>query len=139
MTSIEEVRQEVISAFKTVHDAHYSATLVNYPNIVVVDIEHQTAPFVSVELDLTKITKAALGEKELLVPGMLFVYFYYRIGTGMAGAYNYTDMLNTYLGQEQVGALYFHEAVPVEVQSFPGWKGLMHTMRFDVSSQYCPT
>lgn len=132
MISIEEVRQESLIAFKAVHDANFPSTLVNYPNHVVVDIEKQSDPFVSVSLDLTGMERAAIGEREILVPGSLNVYFYYRTGTGTSDAYTYSDMLNQYLGMTQVGALQFRAVQLITVQTFPEWEGLLNTIRFDV-------
>jgi len=136
MISLEEVRQTVIGAFQTIHEAH-SSLLVNYPNFVVVDIEHQKDPFISVELDLKDISQAAIGERELLIPGILRVYFYYRDGQGSSGSYSYTDMLNTYLGMTQIDAIWYHAAKPMTVKTFPGWLGTMNTLRFDVVKGLC--
>lgn len=132
MISLEEVRQAVIGNFQTVHEAQYPTTLAEYPNFSVVDIEHQKEPFVKVELDLKDIEQAAIGERELLVPGVLRVYFYYREGQGMSGAYSYTDALNTYLGMTQIGAIWYHAAKPMNIKTFPGWEGCLNTIKFDV-------
>ena len=66
-TLLEDVRQSVVGAFKSVQDTYYPTTLVNYPNITVVDLEHQVDPFVSLSLDLSKATQAALADKVLIV------------------------------------------------------------------------
>lgn len=132
MTALNDVRSAVISAFKTVHDAHAPTVKVNYPNLVVVDIEHQTDPFVTLSLDTQGITRAALGETELLVPGFLFVYYYFLENTGTASAYSYTDMLNTYLCMRQVGSIAYGPARPIMIETFPGWKGFMNSIKFDV-------
>jgi hypothetical protein len=132
MISLDEVRQEVVAAFKQVHDANYPTTLVNYPNLIVVDIENQVDPFVSVDLDLSETERSAVGEKELLVPGNLNVIFYYRENTGTTSSWQYADMLNTNLGMSQVGALQFHPVKPMNIKTFDGWDGLMCTVRFDV-------
>lgn len=137
MISLEEVRQTVIGSFKTVHEAHYPSMLVNYPNFVVVDIEHQKNPFISVELDLKDVEQSAIGERDLLVPGTLRVYFYYRVGQGMSGAYSYTDTLNNYIGMSQIGAIWYHAAKPMTVKTFPGWEGCMNTIKFDVVKGLC--
>jgi len=133
LTLLEDVRQAVISAFQTAHAVSYSATKVNYPNLVVVDLEHQVAPFVSVELDLSKVTRAALADTELLVPGVLQVYFYYREGTGTSGALRYTDSLNTNLCMRQHGAIYYHAVKPMPVTTFPAWVGLLNYIKFDLN------
>ena len=132
MISLEDVRQEVIGAIQSFQETHYPTMKVNYPNFTVVDIEHQKDPFIKVELDFKDIEQAAIGERELLVPGILRVYFYYREGQGMSGAYSYTDALNTYLGMTQVGAIWYHVAKPMNIKTFPGWEGCLNTIKFDV-------
>ncbi len=132
MISIEEVRQEVTAAFKAIHDANYPTILVNYPNFVVVDIERQEDPFVSLELDLSQLERSAIGERELLIPGVLHVNHYFREGTGTSSTTLYTTMLNEYLGMTQVGALQFQVARPISIQTFPGWLGTMNSIGFDV-------
>ena len=134
LTLLEDVRASVLGAFQTAHAVGYAATKVNYPNLVVVDLEHQRDPFVSVELDLSKVEKAALGDTELLVPGVLQVYFYYREGTGTSGAFSYTDSLNTNLCMQQHGAIYYHVVKPMPVTTFPAWVGLLNYIKFDVSA-----
>jgi len=133
-TLIEDVRQSVMQSFGDVHGIYYPTTMVNYPNITVVDIEHQVEPFVSISLDLSKVEKAALGDKELLVPGVLEVYFYYREGTGTQDSMIYTDTLNAHLCMQQVGAIYYHAAKPMRVTTFPAWVGTLNYIKFDVSS-----
>lgn len=131
MISTDEIRQEVMAAFKIVHEAN-STLLVNYPNHTVVDIERQADPFISLELDFSQHTRSALGEREILAPSFLRIYFYYREGTGMSSAYKYTDMINQYLSMSQVGALQFGENQVLNIQTFPGWLGVMNTLRFDI-------
>ncbi len=132
MISLDDVREETLTVFKAVHDAYHPTVLVNYPNFVVVDIENQEDPFVSVELSMVNSVQAAMGEREILVPGTLTATYYFREGKGLSSAYVYTDTLNNYIGMTQVGALYFHAVQPMDVQTFPGWKGVMNSIRFDV-------
>jgi len=132
MISVEEVRQEILTAFKTIHDAN-SSYLVNYPNLKIVDIERQRDPFVEVELDFTGITHAAIGEKEILIPGFFNVYFNYRNGTGTSASTLYTDILNQHLSLEQFGDIQFGENKPMSVEFIPGWQGVMNNIRFDIT------
>jgi len=67
-----------------------------------------------------------------LVPATLIVYFHYREGRGMSGTLNYTDMLNTYLGMGQVGALQFEEVRPTSVKFITGWNSTMNMLPFNV-------
>lgn len=134
-TLLNDVRQEVITAFTDAHQAHYPTTKVNYPNLMIVDIEHQVDPFVSVELDTSRLEQAALGENELLVPGILYIYFYFQKGTGTAHAYDYTDMLNQYLGMQHIGAIYYEAVRPISIETFPGWIGFMNVVRFQISKE----
>ena len=130
---LEDVRQAVMTDFKAVHTAYYPTIKVDYPNLRVVDIETQRDPFVKLSLDLSGIERAALGESELLVPGELSVYFYFREDTGTSAATKYTDMLNTYLGLKQVKFIFYHEAKPFNIKTFPGWLGVLNYIKFDVS------
>ncbi len=132
MISVEEVRQEIISVFKTAHDIAYPSILVNYPNYLVVDLEHQEDPFVSVGLDLNETPVAALGEREILVNGTLILYYYYREGSGVAGAFSYTDFINSELGMRLENAIQYHAVKSLGIQSFPGWGGRMNSLPFDV-------
>lgn len=134
MTLLNEVRHEVISAFQGVHEAHYPDIKVNYPNLNIVDIEHQKDPFVTIVLDLSASQRAALGETELLVPGYLFVYYFFLKNTGTSGAYGYVDMLNTYIGMQQIGPITYDAVQPTSVESTPGWNEMMCAIRFDISS-----
>lgn len=132
MTSTETVRQTVIAAFKAVHEANYSSTPVNYPNYVVVDLEHQALPFVSVEFSIDESDRAALGERDIFVQGTLRVYYYFRDGGGLDGAYSYTDMLNEYLGMTQADSISYRAVQTLNISSFPGWQGVMNAIKFDV-------
>lgn len=133
LTLLDDVRAAVISNFKTVHDTYFPAMKVNYPNLNVVDLERQVDPFVSLYLDLSKLQRAALGEKELLVPGSLYVSFYFKENTGTKASSQYTDMLNNALGMKQVGFIYYREVRPMEIKTFPGWVGTMNHLMFDVN------
>jgi len=58
MISLEEIRQVVTQEFKTAHDLAYPNILVNYPNFLVVDIEHQVQPFVNINIDFGETSRA---------------------------------------------------------------------------------
>lgn len=132
IASLEEVRQSVMTTFKTAHQANYPTTLVNYPNLVVVDLEHQKDPFVSLRLSLSDTSRTAIGEEEIYVNGTLEVYFYYREGTGTAHAANYTDMLNTTISMNIFDSLGYREVKPINIKSFPGWEGCLNSIEFDL-------
>lgn len=132
MILFDEVRREVFAAIKAAHEANYPAMKANYPNLTVVDIEHQEDPFISVELDLSGVRRTALGEREMLVPGRVDVNYYYREGTGSSGAWAYADTLNDILGMVQIGSILFRNVQPIQIQTFPGWKGLQCGLMFDI-------
>ena len=136
MNNLEEVRQVVIGAFKTAHGVSYSTTLVNYPNFVVVDLERQEDPFVSLELSI-KPERAAVGEMDTWIEGTVSVIYYFREGQGSSGAYEYTDMLNNSLAMETINDVYYDVIQPFNVVSFPGWKGVMNEMKFKVVDGPC--
>ncbi len=134
MILVEEVRQEIISTFKAAQDTAYPSMLVNYPNYLVVDLEHQEEPFVTVGLDLVETPVAALGEREILVKGTLILYYYYREGTGVSSAFTYTDFINAELGMKLVNAIQYHAVKSNTFQAYPGWGGRMTVLSFDVVS-----
>ena len=130
MISLNDVRKNLISEFKVVHEAHYPNLLVNYPNFVVVDIEVQTDPFVSVGIYFDNVDQAVLGEDELDVTGRLAVSYYFRQGVGTKSAYDYTDMLNNHLAMRKIGGLWVSPAKPFNISTYPGWNGILNSMRF---------
>lgn len=132
MISLEEVRQTAIGHFNTAHNVSYAGTLVNYPNLVVVDLEHQVVPFVSVEINFRNTSQSELGQKEILAQGELVAYFYVRDGEGSAAGLRYADELNELLGMELKGEIYYQAASVLDVVTFPGWKGKMIAFKFDV-------
>jgi len=134
MISVEEVRQEIITTFKAAQNSFYPSMLVNYPNYMVVDIEHQEEPFVTVGLDLTETPVAALGEREILVNGSLFLFYYYRTGTGVASSFTYTDFVNMQLGMKLEGAIQYQAVHSAIFQDIPGWDGRVTTLPFIVVS-----
>ena len=137
MNNLEEVRQVVIGAFKTAHGVSYSTTLVNYPNFVVVDIENQVDPFVSVELDLRKVERSSIGEKDTWIEGTVSAIFYFREGKGSSGSLEYTDMLNNSIAMETINNIYYDVIRPLNVVTFPGWKGVMNDIKFKVVDGPC--
>jgi len=133
MILFESVRQKVITMFKTAHDANYPDTLVNYPNFVVVDLEHQKDPFVSVHLTINEETKQlALGEKELYIVGMLSISYYFLEGKGLSGSYSYVDMLNTAIGLENSDGITYNITKPTNIKTFKGWEGVLSNISFRV-------
>ena len=130
MISLEEVRQVVVGAFQTFQNANYPSMLVNYPNFVVVDLEHQELPFISLDIEFNETAQAALGEQEIFVRGRLNIYYYYRTGGGVSGSYSYTDALNSNLGMSMIDGVRYEATQVVNVVSFPGWKGCMNTIPF---------
>ena len=132
MISLEEVRQVVTREFKLAHEAAYPTMLVNYPNFLVVDIEHQVDPFINISIDFGDTSRAAMGEREIMGQGTLVVIFYYKEGGGTSGAYSYTDFLNTALSMQELNSLYYSAASTIPIQTFPGWKGIMNRLAFEV-------
>ena len=131
-TAINDIRDSVLGVFKVAHLAEYSTTLVNFPNKVVVDIEKQKDPFVSVDLDFERIEQSALGEDDILAIGALQVYFYFREGTGVMEAFKYYDSISAAIANQVNDSLFFEPAQIITVQTFPGWVGKMCTFRFQL-------
>lgn len=138
-TLLEDVRKSVIQTFSDVQGIYYPDMKVGYPNWNIVDIEHQVDPFAKVSLDLSKAERAALGDTEQLVPGVLEVYYYFREGTGTSAATKYTDVLNAHMCMQQVGDIYYHAVKPMNVKTFPAWVGVLNYIKFDISSATCTT
>ena len=129
MLSLEDVRQKVVAAVKTVHDANYATTLFNPPNFNVVDLEKQVVPFTSLELEFDS-DRAAMGARDILLSGNVYVNFYFRDGKGLSGAYAYTDMLNDNLGMLLIDTIQYSAVRTFNIQTFPGWKGVSNSIKF---------
>ena len=130
MISLDDIRATIVSEFKSVHEANYPDMLVNYPNFVVVDTDVQLDPFVSVGVYFDHVDQAVLGDSELDVTGRLAVSYYFRQGTGTQGAYKYTDMLNANLVVRKIGSLWVSPVKPFNISTYPGWNGVLNSMRF---------
>ena len=138
MISLEEVRQVVTAEFKRVHEISYSATLVNYENVVVVDIEHQSEPFVSFSMAFDDTSRFAIGETERFAIGRLSPIFYYQEGGGGQGKFDYMDILSNELCFQTLNSIYYDKLDPTPVKNLPGWAGAMGQITFHVVDQTCP-
>jgi len=129
-SSLELVRQAVTQDFKAFHETYFPDLLVNYENYVVVDIEHQTEPFVSLELKFDP-SFSGLGMQDIDISGEMYAVYYYQQGKGGQGKLEYTDQLNSILGMKvSANGIYYREVVPTPVTTFPGWQGWMNRMKF---------
>ncbi len=132
--STEIIRQKVIAAFKTIHEANYPSTLCNYPNFTVVDFEHQIEPYVTVEIDINPGKQLEIGSTDTFPTGLLSVYFYYPAGKGLSGACSYTDMLMTEMGLNNLNGIQYGPVSPVPV-NFQGWPGKLNMIKFNVQEE----
>ncbi len=137
MVYLEDVRKSVMSTFHAAHIINYSATPVNYPNLLVVDIEHQLDPFVSVDLEFRNTSRASLGEREIFVNGALIVYYYCQDNTGSTAAMQYSDFLNDSIAMRVIDSVAYQAVQVVDIVTFPGWVGKMNTLVFDVVDSSC--
>ncbi len=133
MISFEEVRQVGIAAYNDVHVVSFPTIPVNYPDRIVVDLEHQVDPFVSVELEFNPASQTALGERELFVSGFLRLYHYTKDGTGTSASLVYVDDVNEELALKNINNVWFGAPDILDVVSFPGWKGKLVGLEFKVS------
>jgi len=130
MKALNDVRKSLLSAFQSFHEANYPELKVNYPNLVVVDIEHQLDPFISLEIHFDNLDQATLHDDELEITGRFVVYYYFRFGKGTQGALEYTDALNQQFCQRIVGELWLRPARPYNISTFPGWSGVLNSIPF---------
>ena len=131
MSTLESIRQSLISVFKTAHDALYPGVLCNYPNHAVVDIDRQRDPFVSVELVFQGAEQAMLGDSDTEAHGIMSVTFYVQDGDGMKSASEYADAIMQELAAQYASSGVFVFAPSIHtVRTFEGWSGLMLAFRF---------
>ena len=137
MIQLEDIRQSVMGTFQTAQAGVYPSMLVNYPNIIVVDIEHQLDPFISVDLEFRDISRAAMGEREIFGHGALIVYYYFQDNTGTSAALQYADFLNANIAMQEINSVAYQAVQSIDIRTFPGWAGKMNTIIFDVVKSSC--
>lgn len=131
MKSIEEVRQAVMSLFKTVHTANHSALVVNYPNLVAVDLEHLTGPFISVEITAGETAELdSLGEDDVLIEGTIFINYLLPSGKGTAGAAAYSDTLKNNMCNRKIAGVVYGPLRVFSVSPYPGIVGQSNKISF---------
>jgi hypothetical protein len=132
----EEIRNTIISAFKTAHSGSaFSSYPVDYPNYRAVDLEKQSGPFLSIELNFgRKVNTVAIGDSNVSITGELFVNFVVKDGVGMSGAAKYTDMLiSTFVGK-QISNISYEQLTTTNYSPYKGFWGCMNRIYFTVSA-----
>ncbi|MFA5436190.1 MAG: hypothetical protein WC372_09155 [Candidatus Neomarinimicrobiota bacterium] len=123
--TFEEFRQTIIGVFKTAHDTSYPATLVDYPNQQVVDVEHQKDPWVRLELVTNDNRQMCFGQSFTRVSGWLYIAVNVLPNSGTKWQTQYTDFLDSQFSLQVIQGITFKELVPLPGVLYPAW----HTVR----------
>jgi len=131
MKAIEEVRQAVMTLFKTLHTTNYPTMLVNYPNRVSVDTENLTAPFISVEITAGgDVVLDDLGSRDVRIEGLILINYLQAIGRGTTGSAAYSDMLNAGMCNQKIGGVTYGGLKIYNVSPAPGIVGQSNKITF---------
>lgn len=132
MISLEDVRDAVITSFRTLHNVSYSTVPVNYPNFFVVDLEHFTGSFfVNVNLNYGyDVSIADLGGGNNIIKGTLEITTVAKYGTGTKNMSTYSNMLmNGFLSKTLSGVNYTRMRT-YQISPYPGYTGVMNVVEF---------
>jgi len=132
MKLIEEVRSTVMSLFKSLHTGAYPAMLVNYPNLLAVDIEHQTDPFISVEITAGETSDIDyLGsEGDVIIEGSILINYLIPLGKGTTGAASYSDLLKNNIANKRLSGITYGPLRVFSVSPYPGIVGQCNKISF---------
>lgn len=128
----EDLRQKLITAYKTAHDVSYAGLPVNYPNRTVVDPEGRSDPFVVFGVVLTKNKQLEMGARNLRITGELLVTYHYRPGSGSSGSTNFSDFLMYTFGLRTITGITFREVSPYNSAGQEGWEGTLNVIPFTI-------
>lgn len=132
MISLEDVRDAVITSFRTVHNASYPTVPVNYPNYFVVDIEHFTGSFfVNVSLNYGyDISISDLSGGDNIIKGTLEVSTVTKYGTGTKAMSTYSNMLMTNFLSKTLNGVNYTRMRSLQISPYPGYIGIMNIIEF---------
>jgi hypothetical protein len=128
--TFEEFRETVVAKFQTVHTAAYPTTLVDYPNRIIVDVEHQKNPWVSLELVINSHKQLCFGQSFTRISGWFYVATFVRSGEGTKWQTQYTDFLDQNFSLKVIDEITFKEIVPLPGVSYPAWHAVRNMLPF---------
>ena len=134
MISLDEVRGTIIETIKGLHVANYSAIPINYPNKFVVDLENFAGTFfvtVSVNYGDTLVATDITGDNAE-VHGTVTVSTVFKTNTGLNGTTLYSNMLLGGLLFKTISGVNYVDMKSVEINPYPGYKGIANIIRFTV-------
>lgn len=132
MISLEDIRDTVITSFRTLHNASYSTVPVNYPNFFVVDLEHFTGNFfVNVNLNYGyDVSISDLGSGSSVVRGTLEVSTVTKFGTGTKNVSTYSNMLMSNFLSKTLSGVNYTRMRSYQISPYPGYTGIMNVIEF---------
>lgn len=132
MISLEDIRDTVITSFRTLHNASYPTVPVNYPNFFVVDLEHFTGSFfVNVNINYGyDVWIADLGSGNNIIKGTLEVSTVTKYGTGTKAMSTYSNMLMTNFLSKTLSGINYTRMRTYQISPYPGYTGIMNIIEF---------
>jgi len=128
----EDLRQKLMTVYKTAHDVSYPSLAVNYPDRTVVDPEGRSDPFVVLGVVLSKNKQMELGSRRVKVNGEMLITYHYRPGSGLSGSTNFSDFLFNSFGLRTLSGITFKEVSPYNSAGRDGWEGTLNVIPFTI-------
>ena len=129
-TSFEDIRQDVLSALATAHASSYVTTPLELPNMLLVDLEIQTAPWVRAELAIDKNKQFCMGATHTRVEGLLYIVTFMKAGSGTKWSTMYSDFLRTTFSLKTLNGVDFKEVIPLPGVGYPAWHAMRNRLPF---------
>ena len=131
-TLYETTRQKVTTAVAAFHAAHAPTMEVNYPGKFLTDPEQATAPFVTIEIDMSMQQMSLPARNCVRIKGMLIFNHYGRAGLGKKVFTDYTDLLYSYFCMRTIAQVTYWSVNPYNNVAIPGYDGIMNVVDFSI-------
>lgn len=131
MISLEALRTEVETNLKTLLDTYCSVYPPMWQNLVTIDLENLSTPFLAVEIDCPRTTRmTGLGTGLSNVFGEIRVSFLCAVGKGLDGYTDVSGVLLEHLSNREINAVVYEELRVLNVSPYPGIVGKMNIIPF---------
>lgn len=131
--SFEETRQTIIAAAKTMLDANFASTVVEWPNYPAANKEHLVYPFIRVLLEFsTAVEQFGISDDDSIIRGKLVFYYLYQENTGLNGVGAFLDAVKNYFCFKALSGVSYGKMVVYNVYPSPGLVGQKIEVRFMV-------
>jgi hypothetical protein len=131
-TLYETTRQKLMTAVAAFHATISPAIEVNYPNKFVTDVENNTAPFVTVEVDMKMQPMSLPARHCVRIKGSLILNHYGRQGIGRKIFTDYTDLVYSYFSMKTIAQVTYWSVNPYSNVGTPGYDGVMNVVDFSI-------